>query len=104
MGMVTNRSPEVLEQVAVIAQLDHRGRIHEPAIAALGPVLAAEGFRPSAPDHVTSWTLGIDAQIAATSRCERCRQRGLILMPWHNDRGVYWALARCCRCNHEVEM
>jgi hypothetical protein len=70
---------------------------------ALQQDLAAQGFTPGAPRHITAQSQAIDQRACRRLVCPACRKRGSAYHPWTDGRS-YRCLAVCQACGHAEEM
>jgi hypothetical protein len=75
----------------------------KPAAPPLLHQLAADGFLPGPPAHLSAWSQRIDARICKRMVCPTCHVRGLEYHPHH--RGIHYRVAAVCgRCGTAEEV
>lgn len=74
-----------------------------PGAAELLERLAAEGFRPGVPAHLSAAAQQADAEACAETRCPGCRARGPDYQPFHQGRR-YRAVVSCPHCGWAEEL
>ena len=74
-------------------------------VKALRARLAAQGYQPGLPEHITAQTVAIDRQLVQRSRCQGCKKRGrLSFNPFrHASEPRYKIVAVCGECGHSTE-
>jgi hypothetical protein len=67
-------------------------------LADLVATLAAEGFFPGVPRHLSLAARSADQDLCRRLRCPCCRQQGLAYRPFINGKGRYRVVAGCPAC------